>query len=110
MKIKLLSDLHLEFGKFDLQHDDADVLVIAGDILIVEDLYDISEFDMNNRFTQQIMSTKLLKVQDFRNFLKQASEMFKHVVYVMGNHEFYNGSFFGSILHLKEELDPFENI
>lgn len=110
MKIKLLSDLHLEFGKFDLQHDGADVLVIAGDLLIVEYLYDISEFDMNNRFTQNLLSNKFLKVQDFRNFLKQASEMFKHVVYVMGNHEFYGGRFFGSILHLQEELEPFENI
>ena len=73
-------------------------------------LNSISEFDMNNRFTQNLLSNKLLKVQDFRNFLKQASQLFKHVVYVMGNHEFYGGRFFGSILHLQEELEPFENI
>ena len=72
MKIKLLSDLHLEFGKFDLQHDGADVLVIAGDLLIVEYLYDISEFDMTNRFTQNLLSNKFLKViKDDGNYISK---------------------------------------
>jgi len=110
MKFKLISDVHLEFGNFTIQNDGADVLVIAGDLLIVEDLYDISREDMGNRFTQQIMSTRLLKVQDFRNFLDHVSKEFKYVVYVMGNHEFYQGRFFGSILHLEEELLEYPNI
>jgi predicted phosphodiesterase len=32
MKIQLLSDLHLEFARFDPPHTDADVVILAGDI------------------------------------------------------------------------------
>ena len=32
MKIQIISDIHLEFGKFDLPDEDCDVLIAAGDI------------------------------------------------------------------------------
>lgn len=110
MKFKLISDVHLEFGDFNIKNDGVDTLVIAGDLLIVEDLHDIAKEEMDNRFAQQLLSNKLLKVQDFRNFLAHVSKEFKHVVYVMGNHEFYNGRLFGSVRHLREELEEYPNI
>ena len=36
MKIKLLSDLHLEFGNFDA--GEGDVLILAGDIVNVKEM------------------------------------------------------------------------
>ena len=34
MKIQIVSDLHQEFGNIDLSFDNADVVVMAGDINI----------------------------------------------------------------------------
>jgi Icc-related predicted phosphoesterase len=110
MKIKLISDVHLEFGYYDVPQDGADVLVIAGDLLVVEDLHDISPETQAFRLKEHLMSTRLLQVEEFRDFLAQVSQKFKHVVYVMGNHEFYGGRFFGSIEHLKFELEQYPNI
>lgn len=65
MKIRLMSDLHREFGKYKIvpMPDDKDtVLVLAGDI-------DIG------------LSAK--------NWICQIAENFKAIIYVMGNHEFY---------------------
>lgn len=69
MKIKLLSDLHLEFG-VQLQsmsyfkYDGEDVLVLAGDI--------------------ECGTVKVIKtVERFR------AEGYPHIVYVAGNHEYY---------------------
>ena len=36
MKIKLMSDLHLEFGGMD--PGEGDVLILAGDILVINEL------------------------------------------------------------------------
>lgn len=64
MKIRLLSDLHLEFGAFEPPRVEADVVVLAGDI-----------------------HTKAGGV-------RWAQERFETVpvVYVPGNHEYYGGS------------------
>jgi predicted phosphodiesterase len=71
MKIKLISDVHLEFYKeansfnvFDRICTPADVLVVAGDLHV----------GRNN-------------VADALNHL---SKMYKHVIYTPGNHEFYH--------------------
>ena len=68
MKIHLLSDIHLEGYEFKLKKTDADVLVLAGDIGRLDGFH----------------QTFLLR------FLKECKEMYDNVVYVAGNHEFYN--------------------
>jgi predicted phosphodiesterase len=89
MLIRLISDIHLEFGKdwapalIELPEDSETVLVVAGDV-----------------------NTGL----DACEFLQQVSSRFHHVVYVMGNHEFY-----GNDLHLlrdemREELSDFDKV
>lgn len=86
MKIAIGSDLHLSFGKLDKTFPEADVLVLAGDI------------DEINNITQD---TK---------FFKEVSEKYKHVIYVLGNHEFYNNDIYEGVGELKIKLEHYENI
>jgi len=72
MRIKIISDIHTEFhrdsgNKFcsELSSEDVDVLVIAGDFGTIDTLY---------------ISLKIL------------CQRFPHVVYVTGNHEYYNST------------------
>lgn len=77
MKIAIASDMHLEHGGWDFDFPEADVLVLAGDILVIDDLRKSFEFTIHGVAA--------------RNFLIEASSLYKHVVYVPGNHEFYGG-------------------
>jgi len=87
MKIAIASDLHLEFVPLKLTNtENADVLILAGDICVVKHI------------------TKYL------DFFKECSEQFKHVVYVVGNHEHYNYTFNNTVKDLKETLSIWENI
>lgn len=68
MKIRLLSDVHLEFGDLVIPTKNTDpntTLVLAGDIGV--------GFG-----------------SDFIEWINNCSTQFKHVVMVLGNHEFYN--------------------
>ena len=47
MKIKLVSDLHLEFSDINIQNDkDYDVLILSGDILIAINGKPVTNLDM----------------------------------------------------------------
>jgi predicted phosphodiesterase len=88
MKIALASDVHLEFGHLDLLNtDNADVLVLSGDICVA------SKFG-----------------PDYDRFFQQCSKEFKNVMYVMGNHEHYNGDFAKSGDILRNALSRYSNI
>jgi len=85
MKIRLLSDVHLEFDNTPMEFCDAlynpnwngaDVLVLAGDI------------------------TTKSRVQ----WIVEMSKHFPHVVYVYGNHEFYKSNFDSVKRHTVESL------
>lgn len=65
MKIQIISDLHQEFGMTDLSFDNADVVIIAGDV---------------NLGTKGI------------DWIKSRISK-KPVIYVLGNHEYYKGSY-----------------
>ncbi|HWP10971.1 MAG TPA: metallophosphoesterase [Ramlibacter sp.] len=71
MKLNILSDLHLSQGELALPANDADLVVLAGDI---------------DRPAQAVA---------------WASRLGKPVLYVPGNHEFYGGSIEGSTAQLK---------
>ncbi|MCZ6804695.1 MAG: metallophosphoesterase [Proteobacteria bacterium] len=62
MKIHILNDLHIEFGDFELQDTNADVVVFAGDIGVGTD--------------------GLKWIED--------QKIDKPVIYVLGNHEYYH--------------------
>lgn len=82
MLIRSMSDLHLEFAPIlrmiELPTDQYGVLVLAGDVCAVPHWEHIG-----------------------RRFFKMMSEQFRDVIYVFGNHEFYNG---GSFLHARDQF------
>lgn len=76
MRLAIMSDLHLEFDSDlgrsfcdDLDSTDVDVLVLAGDVL---------------PWTSQ---------QNLKNVFNRLCEKYPHVIYVLGNHEFYRCDF-----------------
>lgn len=105
MKIQFCSDLHLEFKDLEIPNAGADMLVLAGDILVAEDLYRYS-----SEINDPSKGPRHLSAHRFRKFLKMVSENFQHVVYVAGNHEFYHGKFLQTIEILRGECSKFPNI
>lgn len=112
MKIKVVSDLHLEFSDINIKNEEGcDVLILSGDIMIAHDLYNHPE--PMTPYPPEIIKTlgrRQAASQRFRDFLKRVSFQFPHVVYVAGNHEFYHGRWFDSIEHLRAECSKFPNI
>ncbi|CAB4163824.1 Calcineurin-like phosphoesterase domain, ApaH type [uncultured Caudovirales phage] len=116
MLIAIASDLHLEFGDITLKNTEAaDVLILSGDILIVEDLRKFPRYEdvdtvsgpnvlLGIRYPGQKAASM------YRNFLDNVSAEFKHVIYVAGNHEFYHGKWDQTIEVLRAECAGYENI
>ena len=83
MKIRILSDLHLEFGALDLpvMEDEAQqVLVLAGDIGLASKAY------------------------TYVPFIQEWSERFQDIIYIMGNHEFYDTSILRGMDKIKDRI------
>jgi Icc-related predicted phosphoesterase len=115
MKIRLVSDLHLEFSDVHINNDDnCDVLILGGDICIAQDLHDHPE--PNNSSDQAAiangtgLSRRQQSAQRYRDFFKRCSFQFPHVIYIMGNHEFYHGKFYAGVDYMREELAKYPNI
>ena len=108
MKVSVISDLHLEhYPDFTLyNHENAEVLILAGDIVIAEDLkrfpFGVCRDDVD--------SHRYDNVQRYLEFFTRASELFEWVVFVPGNHEFYGGEYKDSLEVLKRELGKFDNV
>lgn len=69
MRLALASDIHLEFGLVKLISEPADVLILAGDIFVA------SQFNAEQK-----------------KFLVNCSHRFKTVLYIPGNHEYYDNA------------------
>jgi predicted phosphodiesterase len=114
MKIKLVSDLHLEFSDVQIPNDECDVLILAGDIMIAQDLHDHPEpanvVDQHAIFKGEGAGYRQRNAQRYRDFLKRSSFEFPHVIYVAGNHEFYNGKFHAGIDYLRAECSRYPNV
>jgi predicted phosphodiesterase len=85
MKLQVISDIHLEFDPFKIEKT-APILVVAGDVC---------EYKHRDKFV---------------SFFEGVSENFDHVIYVLGNHEFYNGDIFQTSTNIKKDLATFNNI
>lgn len=96
MKITLVSDLHLEFEDcFFKNEQGADVLILGGDIMVASKVN-----KLNSEYGQR-----------FRDFLSRCSFQFPHVVYVAGNHEFYNdGDWVKGLVELRTVCAQFPNV
>ena len=112
MKIKLVSDLHLEFSDIDIKNDEgADVLILSGDIMLAEDLYGAPIApDPYMPGGMKDFNNKLSRRNRFRAFLDRVSNTFPHVIYVAGNHEFYHFRWNQTIDVLKEYCDRLPNV
>ena len=112
MKIKVVSDLHLEFSDINIKNDEnCDVLILSGDIMIAEDLYDhpvVPSIYEYGSFAE--LGRKQKRVQTFRDFLKRCSFQFPHTIYVAGNHEFYHGKWNRTLKVLSDECAKFPNV
>ena len=74
MKIQVISDLHREFGSTELCFDHSDIVVLAGDV------------NLGTRGVEWIKNA----ISD------------KPVIYVLGNHEYYKGSYPKTLNKIKE--------
>ena len=83
MKIAITSDLHLEFGDIVLKNEEsADVLILGGDICVAKNL------------TPKI-----------KDFFQRVSFEFPETIYIMGNHEHYNGDYAKSGERMQDMFD-----
>ena len=89
MKIKIFSDIHLEFYVAHQYFDvgTGDVLILAGDIISARHLR-----------TDGYLKRLYLK------FFDTCSKNFKHIIYVLGNHCFYGYNIEGAKKVIKEVL------
>jgi len=76
MKLNFVNDIHLEFGALPENPSGSDVLVLAGDVTT------------KNRV----------------GWINEIANNFKHVVYVLGNHEFYHQNLDNTYRKTKEQL------
>ena len=99
LKIKLVSDLHLEFAEVDIDNGDGcDVLILGGDILIASDLVRGSE------------SPRTAWAERYRRFIARCADSHKHVLAIAGNHEFYGGKWHDSLNILRREYEVHPNV
>lgn len=90
MKVKAVSDLHLEFlNSFEEIPDlgTADILVLAGDI-----------------FPAKYLKTNGKLKDIYLQFLDKCSKDFLHILYVLGNHCYYGYNYEGAKKKIKENL------
>ena len=93
MKIQLASDLHLEFADVMIKNEsNADVLILSGDILVADDLRNQPANLAWGDFPDEGHG-RAKRAMRYRDFFQRVSFQFKHVIYVMGNHEHYHGKF-----------------
>jgi Icc-related predicted phosphoesterase len=100
MKITYCSDLHFEFALPDITkfQDSGDVLLLAGDITTMVKLK--LEFD-SARFGD---TTPIL------DFFDLITRNYKRVIYVIGNHEYYQSSFQECEIALRDMLSCYKNL
>lgn len=108
MKIALASDIHLEFGTLELKNTEgADVLILSGDIMVAED---IRRHPRGSGGEVTKKSTRLASALTYYDFFDQVSSEFPTVLYVAGNHEFYDGYWAKTLSVLKDFADSYSNV
>lgn len=94
MKIALVDDVHNEFQIWNpVNPDNADVLVMAGDVIVGRDLI-----------------SKGRKAPELHQFFQKACELYNHIIYVVGNHEMFHGDFIDTLPGIRKELAYLKNL
>ena len=109
MRVAITSDVHLEFGDLDFANDDnADVLILGGDIFIAEDL---NYFEPKLLNDPVLIPTRMaLRAQRSYDFVQRCCKRFPRVLLIMGNHEHYHGDFAASAKLIRKTFAEFENL
>lgn len=98
MKVNVISDLHLEFEELTLPG--GDVLILSGDVLEAKHLK-AQDFSPEVIALNESMG---IKDSRFVKFFYEECAKYRHVIYVMGNHEHYHFKFNKTYDHLKANL------
>jgi len=102
MKIAVCSDLHLEFGDLDFANDEnADVLILGGDIFVAADLVPGPVLPVTNNIQQ--------RADRYNAFVARCCERFPEVVMIAGNHEHYHGDFYTTHDLIRKSFADLEN-
>jgi len=102
MKLQVVSDIHLEFGPISIENaGDTDVLVLSGDICVVNDLAERDSYNIRGEHD---------KSNQYHTFFQECCARFPHVVYVMGNHEHYHGDYNVTAKRIRERLGYLANL
>lgn len=83
----------------------ADVLVLAGDIIIANDLHQKGERHFLN--DREFIAKRSDR---FHTFFQQVCEEFPHVIFICGNHEHYHGDFATTYDKIRENLSYLPNL
>jgi predicted phosphodiesterase len=97
MLFRLMSDIHLEFADMvlpALEKDNESILLLAGDITCAY-LMEQTNHQQRDRID---------------NFFYHQCARFKHVYYIMGNHEYYSGNWFTTPKIIRTYLSYSKNI
>ena len=100
MRVSVMSDLHIDFA--DLTLPGGDVLILSGDVCEAKSI--------KRAMYNPDMVLLEHERQDYRpdryfRFLQEeCSAKYRHVIYVMGNHEHYGFQFQKTYHHIKEQL------
>jgi Icc-related predicted phosphoesterase len=106
MKVGYCSDVHVEFAPIEIYNTEkADVLILAGDIIITDRL-----FDKNEKHYLDGREFKVSMSDRFHGFFQQVCEEFKDVIFILGNHESYHFDIAETYSYLKENLSYLKNL
>lgn len=90
MKIDVVSDCHLEFGTYIPSNPNkSDVLIMAGDIVPIYLL------DLDKKYIE---------------YFEQCANLYSKVIYIFGNHEYYNGDIRLEFDSAKKHLSHIPNL
>ena len=96
--------MHLEFGDLDIVNtDNAEVLILSGDICVAADL------DMRDR-RQTELGFARWRSEMFHEFFERCAANFPHVIYIMGNHEYYHSDFATALTDVRRKLAHLSNL
>lgn len=98
MKIQLMSDLHLEFYRYDGQSEN------AKKVMPVDDLYEL--FDLKPEVEVLVLAGDIVNAESAsQQLLVDLLDLVKiPVVYIAGNHEYYEGNVYNVIENLRTAL------
>lgn len=97
MKVNVISDLHLEFD--DLVLPGGDILILSGDVAEAKHL-------KKDQYSPDLvlLPHERKRPDRYMRFFVEECSKYRHVIYVMGNHEHYGGRFDKTYSHLKDNL------